>query len=230
MKVIPKDILVIGSGVGGLISSSLLSQSGFNTVLIEKNDRCGGRMNSEYLQNGNDQYRFDVGPSLLLLPDIYKKTFQSLNVNMEDYIKLLKVEPFYTCYFEEDQTFSYISHDAELIKKSLDSIEINGYTQYKEYISIANDYLQFGLPFVIEENFKNINFKHLFSFLIACIKIFPLFSHDKMLRKFFTTSKLRSLMSFQDLYIGLSPYQAPAIFSLLQALEFENGIYYPQGR
>jgi hypothetical protein len=46
-----------------------------------------------------------------------------------------------------------------------------------------------------------------------------------ILNQFFkNNNKLKAMLSFQDLYIGLSPYEAPAVFSLLQALEFERGI------
>jgi len=41
--------------------------------------------------------------------------------------------------------------------------------------------------------------------------------------------KVSKLLSFQNLYIGLAPSETPAIFSLLQALEYVNGVYYPEG-
>lgn len=90
----------------------------------------------------------------------------------------------------------------------------------------ATNFLEFGLPNVIEEKFTP---NHLLPFISSCIQNFPLFSHDSMLKKFFVSPKLRAMMSFQDLYIGLSPYEAPAIFSLLQALELARGIFYPSG-
>jgi phytoene dehydrogenase-like protein len=95
------QVAIVGGGVGGLVSSALLSRSGLDVLLVEKNERCGGRMNSEYLFVKEDQrsfasqYRFDVGPSLLLLPDIYKKTFEILGTKIENHVELLKVEPFY---------------------------------------------------------------------------------------------------------------------------------------
>jgi phytoene dehydrogenase-like protein len=33
----------------------------------------------------------------------------------------------------------------------------------------------------------------------------------------------------QDLYVGLSPYDAPGVFSLLAATELTDGVWYPQG-
>ena len=33
----------------------------------------------------------------------------------------------------------------------------------------------------------------------------------------------------QELYVGLSPYNAPGVFSLLAATELTDGVWYPRG-
>ena len=72
-------VTVVGGGIGGLVSSAILAQEGIDVTLIEQRE-LGGRMNSEIIQHSNgNTYRFDTGPSLMLLPDIYKKTFELLN-------------------------------------------------------------------------------------------------------------------------------------------------------
>ena len=224
-----RDVAVIGGGVGGLISSTLLSRSGLDVLLIEKNPNCGGRMNTEFISHPtatNVTYRFDVGPSLLLLPDVYKETFDLIGSSIDKHVELLKVEPFYRCYFEEDRTFAEISSCEEKMRSVTNRLEPNSYGKFVDYLKTAGDFLRFGLPTVIQEK---PDFTHFGSFVMACIKIFPLRSHDSMLQQFFKSPKLRAMMSFQDLYIGLSPYESPAIFSLLQALELERGIFYPKG-
>jgi phytoene dehydrogenase-like protein len=37
------DVLVIGSGMGGMSSAALLSQAGYRTLVVEKLPRIGGR-------------------------------------------------------------------------------------------------------------------------------------------------------------------------------------------
>lgn len=41
--------------------------------------------------------------------------------------------------------------------------------------------------------------------------------------------RLQAALMFQDLYVGLSPTQAPAVFSLLPATELIDGVHYPIG-
>jgi phytoene desaturase len=260
------DVCIVGGGVGGLVTSSILAKKGLSTVLLEQNDEvCGGRMQSETLvtSDGNSTFRFDVGPSLLLLPSVYRKTFAMLGEDLDTNasgVELLKVDPLYRCFFEdgtefdiptnlqemrstiyklleEEEPFSPTPSDNQAQEKSsrkkkdheedTDTKPLHLYKQLEKYLSISSDFLAFGLPAVIEER---PDWSLLPAFLGACFRSFPLLTHDSMLRSLFPNNpKIRAMLSFQDLYVGLAPQDAPAIFSLLQALEFGEGIYYPRG-
>lgn len=222
------DVAVIGGGVGGLISSTLLSEKGKRVTLLEKNIAVGGRCNSEEMLTSDGHcYRFDIGPSLLLLPEVYRSTFRSMGSNLEDHLDLIPVDPLYRCFFDDGDIVD-ISRDSACMKQTVLRVERDegGFDAYQKYMRIAKTFLAFGLPNVIEEKFTS---SYLIEFLSACIRNIPFLSHRSMLEKYFKTEKMRAAMSFQDLYIGLSPYEAPSIFSLLQALEISNGIYYPRG-
>jgi phytoene dehydrogenase-like protein len=145
------DVAVIGSGVGGLLSASILGRSGCKVVLLEQRPGCGGRMNSAFLEASNKRYRFDTGPSLLLLPDVYKKTFDSLGERIEDHVELMRVDPFYRCFFEEDSSFADIVSDPDRMSTIVEKIEPGAFTKFRDYMSIAGDFLRFGLPAVIED-------------------------------------------------------------------------------
>lgn len=239
------DTCIVGGGIGGLVSACLLAKQGLRVVLLEKNEVVGGRLGSEYCTMDNKNhvdwsitshdssknrtnlllYRFDIGPSLLLLPNTYKETFQLLDENMEDYVEIKRVLPYYRCYFESKSAMARVDIDALDLLAEQDSWR-DDYDGVKKYLKIATDFLNFGLPNVIEERFE---LKHLFSFIAACVKVFPLRSHISMLNQLIKSQFIRSALSFQNLYVGLSPYNAPSIFSLLQALEYDQGIYYPIG-
>ena len=111
------DVIVLGAGVGGLVAAANLAKANLNVKILEKQVRVGGRMQTDvYASKAGDSYRFDVGPSLLLLPDIYKKTFAELGHDLETYVTLLKVAPLYRCFFD-DGTHMDISSDKELMKR-----------------------------------------------------------------------------------------------------------------
>ena len=218
------DVVIVGGGVGGLVCGNLLSKR-FNITILEKHDRCGGRMQSENINRNQFNYRFDIGPSLLLLPDIYRKTFSQLGCNIDDFISLLEVDPLYRIFFADNSSYDITKNETQMTS-IFESIEMGSGNSYKRYMYNANNFLKFGLPGVIEET---PSFTSLLPFLVSCLDDFPLLSHSYILKKYFRSKKLQALMSFQDLYIGLSPYEAKSIFSLLQAIEISNGIYYPSG-
>jgi len=87
---------------------------------LEKNAFVGGRMNSEYKIFNGKSFRFDIGPSLLLLPDVYKETFSALSDD-QNAPEFLPVHPFYRIYFEEDNTCVDLSNDMMHMRQQIES-------------------------------------------------------------------------------------------------------------
>ena len=243
---------VVGAGVGGLVvAGNLAMDEALDVTLIESNEVLGGRMNSESIETAHGSFRFDTGPSILLLPDVYRKTLENLGV--KDKVELLKVEPFYRVYFEgeEDANIDLSSKEGAIEEMLIEwTGDKNVASAFQRYKRIADRFLAFGLPFVIEErSFSEVGLTKFVRFLAACLEAFPLLSHDAMIKGVFrlnnsgegeegggdnskawtVAKRLRALFSFQDLYVGLPPQETPAVFSLLQALEYAGGIYYPRG-
>jgi phytoene desaturase len=46
---------------------------------------------------------------------------------------------------------------------------------------------------------------------------------------YFSSPRLKSAFTFQDLYVGLSPFDAPATLSMLPYTELVHGVWYPRG-
>lgn len=139
-----------------------LSQEGLKTALIEKQGYLGGRCGSETvfvdLDSGaaglhvlpaskiSSAFRFDVGPSLLLLPDVYRDVFRQMNASLDSMVDLLAVQPFYRCFFEEDCTYLDLTSDAQLMEAQIEAIEPGAWTQFQLYMRTAKGFLNFGLP------------------------------------------------------------------------------------
>lgn len=86
-----------------------------------------------------------------------------------------------------------------------------------------------GKEKVIGRNFSSIwDYFHVRN-LGMIFRLEPLRSHWGYLSALFKTERMKALMSFQDMYLGLSPEDAPATFSLLQYTEFADGVWYPRG-
>jgi len=56
----------------------------------------------------------------------------------------------------------------------------------------------------------------------------PLVKHYSDLSRHSPDPRLRAAFSFRNMYMGLSPYDAPATYSLLQFTEMVEGVWYPR--
>lgn len=52
---------------------------------------------------------------------------------------------------------------------------------------------------------------------------------QRMVSRYFTDERVRQAVTFQSLYLGLSPYRSLAIYGLLAHTEVAEGIHYPMG-
>jgi phytoene dehydrogenase-like protein len=165
------DICCVGGGVAGLVTSTKLKYDKPNktVMIVEKGSAVGGRMSSHFIETSSGSFRFDS-----LLPDVYKETFELLGEKLADHVELMKVEPLYRCFFEEDNTFVDISNDKIVMKRTVESIEPTSWNRFCKYMKTAQSFLEFGLPNVIQERFSS---NYLIEFIQSCLQAFPLRSH-----------------------------------------------------
>ena len=100
----PPRAVVVGGGVGGLYAAAKLAREGVAVTLLEKNSRAaaGGRLACECVTAANGRaYRFETGPSLLLLPSIYRDAFASLGVDPDAHLDLARCNPSYAVHFND---------------------------------------------------------------------------------------------------------------------------------
>ncbi|CBJ25802.1 conserved unknown protein [Ectocarpus siliculosus] len=218
------EVVVVGAGVGGLATAARLAKAGCRVTVVEKNSEedIGGRLNELVMEGG---FRFDTGPSLLLLPETYRETFAELGRDSDEFFEMRRVSPTYKVYFDDGESVD-LSDDEEDLRRQMDRLEDGGFDKYKAYLDGAQLNLEVGLPNFIEEKFTP---GRLPEFALGALFNSPLENHYGQLSRRFDNPKMRALLSFQDLYVGLSPYNAPAVFSLLQAIELRDGVYYPTG-
>lgn len=217
---------VVGGGVGGLVTATRLSQNGFSVSLLEKENTVGGRLSELRLNTDAGSFRYDTGPSLLLLPEVYRQTFSDIGVNIDDVLDLIRVEPNYKV-FRGEQTLNIRSR-VESMREELDNLEEGGMDAWAKYMKSAKAFFAGGFSSFVEKDgldiLKQADISSWVRMLIDGGN--PLESHDTALRRLFRSELLIGAASFQDLYVGLSPYEAPAVFSLLGGLEAEQGVWY----
>lgn len=215
-----------GAGVGGVATAARLAKAGYSVTILEKNNFTGGRCSLIH----HDGYRFDQGPSLLLLPKLFKETFHDLDTSLEaEGVELLKCEPNYNLWFGDGESFE-LSSDTAVMKREIEKWEgKDGFERYLEWLGEAHRHYEISAREVLHKNFTSIFNLCRWSFLTNVFKLHPFESIYSRASKYFWTERLRRVFTFGSMYMGMSPFDAPGTYSLLQYTELAEGIWYPVG-
>ncbi len=216
--------LVIGAGIGGIATAARLARNGYDVTVVEKNDTPGGRCN----QIVREGHRFDIGPTLFLMPEVWEETFAALGERMSDHLELKRIDPTYKVYFDDGLQLSLTSNIGEM-QTQLEAVEKTAFTGFLNYIAEGSKHYKMSLEKFVGRNFYNI-------FQYFSLRNLPLLFQLKALKKhynnvsqYFQDERLKAAFTFQNMYLGLSPYDAPATYSLLQYTELAEGVWYPMG-
>jgi phytoene desaturase len=218
------SVLVIGAGIGGIAVAGRLARRGYDVTVLEKNAVPGGRLN-KLLQDG---HRFDVGPSLFLMPQTYAATYAALGERMEDHLDLKHVDPTYHLHFEDGSKIQ-LSADINWMQEQLEAIEPGSFGGLLRYLVEGHRHFTLSLDRFVGRNFYTLFDEFNPGNLPLMFQLKALTMHYDNIGNYFTDPKLKAAFTFQDMYLGLSPYEAPATYSLLQYTELADGVWFPIG-
>lgn len=222
----PNTAIVVGAGTGGVATAARLAKAGFQVTVFEKNDFTGGRCS--LLHHGG--YRFDQGPSLLLLPKMFQECFYDLDTSMEaEGVHILKCEPNYNIWFSDGNKFE-LSTDVARMKREIERWEgKDGFERYLSFLAEAHRHYELSVIHVLKKNFTGLLSMARWSFVSRVFSLHPFESIYDRASKYFRTDRLRRVFTFASMYMGMSPFNAPGTYSLLQYTELSEGIWYPIG-
>jgi phytoene desaturase (3,4-didehydrolycopene-forming) len=174
--------------------------------------------------------RFDQGPSLLLLPHLFSETFRDLDSNFEkEDIELRKCEPNYLVHFSDGERFRLSTNLSEM-KPEVEAWEgKSGFSNYLNFLREAHEHYELSVTHVLRRNFTSLLSMARLGFLRHLLQLHPLESIYSRASRYFVTERLRRVFTFGSMYMGMSPFDAPGTYSLLQYTELVEGIWYPVG-
>lgn len=216
--------LVIGAGIGGIATAARLAKNGYDVTVLEKNETPGGRCN----QIIRDGHRFDIGPTLFLMPEVWEETFAALGEKMSDHLELKRIDPTYKVHFDDGLQLALTSNIGDM-QTQLEKVEKTAFTGFLNYIAEGSKHYKMSLEKFVGRNFYNIFEYFSLGNLPLLFQLKALVKHYANTGNYFKDERLKAAFTFQNMYLGLSPFDAPATYSLLQYTELAEGVWYPMG-
>jgi phytoene desaturase len=219
-----KTALIIGAGIGGITTSIFLAKKGYNVTVYEKNDSPGGRCG----QLVHEGHRFDIGATMLLMPGVYREVFDCLGLNFDDLLEVKPLEDLYKLYFDDGKEIVFTT-DKKRMKEQHESIEKGSFSKSESYVTEGYKFYKIAHKNLIGRNFYNIFEFATLKNVVMLFKLKTYLTHQKYVKKFFKHPHLQMAYTFQNIYVGQSPFDAPAFFSMIPAIELVEGSYFPKG-
>ena len=219
-----KKIAVIGSGFSGLSAAAYSAKAGNDVHVFEKHDQPGGRARHFTTDNG---YIFDMGPSWYWMPDIIENFFADFGYKSSDFYELVSLNPQFEMIFSDAKIA--VPENYEELKETVEHIETGAAVQFDRFMESAKYKYQVGMQeFVNKPCYNWLEFASP-KIAVSALKLDLLTNFRKYVSKYFKNPKLQALMEFPVIFLGASPKNIPALYSLMNYGGYVLGTHYPMG-
>ena len=219
-----KRVNLVGAGTAGLAAAVRLQNEGYDVHLYEKNDKVGGKM----FQINEEGYRFDVGPTIVMTPDIYNEVFEAAGRDPKDYIPMKRLDPMMGVSYKDGTTFN-LSNDLVDLFKMLEGRSEKDAAGFLQYLSsIYSRYL------VAKNKILNRSYRNIWEFInpSSLKDVYDLKTFDNAyneMGKYIEDDHLKKMFAFQTLYIGVSPNSGPSLYNIIPMMELFYGVWHIEG-
>ena len=218
-----KKVVIVGAGPGGLAAALLLAKAGVEVTIVEKGERVGGRTSTIE----QDDFRFDVGPTFFLYPQVLKEIFAAAGFDLDQELPMYRLDPQYRLVFGAGGEL-LATPDITRMKRAIAAISPEDANRFDAFLKHNRTKLSSFLPFLQSPftSWRDLAKPQMMKLLPL---LAPWRSLDSDLQVHFKDERIRLGFSFQSKYLGMSPFRCPSLFSILSFLEYEHGVFHPVG-
>ncbi|PSQ16470.1 phytoene desaturase [Halobacteriales archaeon QS_8_69_26] len=239
MELADASVVVIGGGFGGLSTACYLADRGADVRVVEKNEQLGGRASRLYAEG----FRFDMGPSWYLMPDVFERFFGHFDRDPGEFYDLERLDPHYRIFFKDSEAQGAsgsratpgdgdrvdVPADRERSKKLFESYEEGAGEALEAYLDEAEYTYDVGMEHFVYEDRSRVR-----DFLDPSLAKYGrgiqlLGTMQDHVEEYFDHPKLQQIMQYTLVFLGGSPHNTPALYNLMSHVDFNMGVYYPEG-
>jgi phytoene desaturase len=218
-----RSVVVVGSGFGGLSTACYLADAGADVTVLEKNEQLGGRASRLHV----DGFRFDMGPSWYLMPDVFEDFFADFGRDPEQYYGLERLDPHYRIFFKDGDRVDLVPDFGEN-RELFESYEPGAGDALEAYLDQAAYTYDVGMEHFVYENRSRLRDFVDVDVLRYARGLSLLGTMQDHVEDYFDHPKLQQIVQYSLVFLGGAPTNTPALYNLMSHVDFNLGVYYPE--
>lgn len=226
----PGRVGVVGSGLAGLAAAVTLAARGYEVTVLERNHWLGGKAAVLTAQG----FRFDMGPTILIMPSVLRRVFAEAGRRMEDYLELLPLEPQWRCFFDDGSELDLLG-DAEEMRRELAAFAPGSEPGYRRFLDLSERLHDVSRRYFLWRSVGSAmdTFDLASSFQPAVLKDLWTLRMGRSVggtvRSFIEDERVAQMADHFTQYVGSAPDASPAVLCSIGHMQTSEGVWYPVG-
>ncbi|MDB2280459.1 phytoene desaturase family protein [Halorubrum ezzemoulense] len=219
-----ESVVVIGGGFGGLSTACYLADAGADVTLLEKNEQLGGRASRLEV----DGFQFDMGPSWYLMPDVFERFFGHFGRSPDEFYELERLDPHYRVFWKDGDQVDVLP-DRDANREIFESYEPGAGEAFDAYLEESKRTYEIGMEHFVYEDRPRLRDYVDTDVMRYSWGLSLLGKMQGHVEDYFDHPKLQQLMQYTLVFLGGSPTNTPALYNLMSHVDYNMGVYYPDG-
>jgi phytoene desaturase len=171
-------------------------------------------------------FTFDTGPTFLMMRFILAEMFQEAGRDVEKYLTFKKLDPLYHLKFEDREVG--VTSDHAAMRREIGRVFPGSEPGFDQFLKEEGERYEKLYP-CIQRDYSDLGSFLSWDLLKAVPALGVGRSLFKNLGRYFKPEKLKLSFTFQAKYLGMSPWECPALLTMLPYIEHAYGVEHVMG-